>query len=165
MKTYSDHPETVRIREWRKAHPDRYAAHAAKYREKNRERLRQKQAERAASRRDEELARVKAWQAANPHKYRAAQDAINQRKLDAQERKAGRPRSDVCEACGEPDAKGKKLAFDHCHDKGHFRGWLCHRCNLALGLMRDSPALLNKLADYLIEDAMRQPLGPLDSSN
>jgi hypothetical protein len=61
---------------------------------------------------------------------------------------AGRPKPDLCEACGKsPDARG--LVFDHCHAKGHFRGWLCQRCNTALGMVDDDVQTLLKLAAYL----------------
>jgi hypothetical protein len=156
--TYSTHPAAVRTREWRKANPGANKAMRVRYRARHRESLAERQRARAEKSRDKELARVKAWQEANPERYAATQEAIQQRKMDAQEQKAGRVRPDVCEVCAEPSTR--RLAFDHCHDKGHFRGWICHRCNLALGLVKDSPAILRKLADYLVEDAMRQPFDP-----
>lgn len=58
---------------------------------------------------------------------------------------AGTPRPGVCEICGEAG----KICLDHCHAKGHFRGWLCNRCNLILGHAKDDPELLRKLAAYL----------------
>lgn len=60
---------------------------------------------------------------------------------------AGRPRPDVCDACGKKDERG--VVFDHCHQKGHFRGWLCNNCNWVLGHVRDNPGILLKLAAYL----------------
>lgn len=57
----------------------------------------------------------------------------------------GRTKPDVCDICGQ----GGKICFDHSHAQGVFRGWLCNRCNLALGHVKDSPSLLRKLADYL----------------
>lgn len=139
---------TLGSRKWRAANPDGNKRHAATYRQKNRERLREKQAAYAAANRDKEIARASKWQTENAEK-------IRERVADAQERKAGRPRPDVCEVCEEKS--DRKLAFDHCHTNGHFRGWLCHRCNLALGLMRDSPTLLQKLSDYVVADWMNQP--------
>lgn len=61
------------------------------------------------------------------------------------EKKAGRPRPLNCEVC-ESD---KRISFDHNHQTGKFRGWLCNDCNLALGILKDNPILLRKLADYL----------------
>lgn len=59
-----------------------------------------------------------------------------------------------CAVCGRKEGceiRGKsiKLAVDHCHDKGHIRGLLCVKCNRALGLFGDDPALLRVAADYL----------------
>ena len=61
----------------------------------------------------------------------------------------------VCEVCGnEETAKGPKgiirfLSLDHDHNTGKFRGWLCGKCNMAIGLAIDNPKLLRDLADYL----------------
>jgi len=41
------------------------------------------------------------------------------------------------------------MAIDHCHDSGRVRGILCKDCNLVLGWMKDTPARLRALADYL----------------
>jgi hypothetical protein len=61
---------------------------------------------------------------------------------------AGRPKPEHCELCGGlPDKKG--IVWDHDHASGEFRGWLCGRCNLVLGKVKDDPELLRKLADYL----------------
>jgi hypothetical protein len=36
----------------------------------------------------------------------------------------------LCHACGLPEEKVNcRLAMDHDHETGEFRGWLCHRCN------------------------------------
>jgi len=51
----------------------------------------------------------------------------------------------------EPDTAGKAWHIDHCHSTGVVRGLLCSRCNLALGYMRDSPALLRMAAHYLTQ--------------
>ena len=59
---------------------------------------------------------------------------------------AGRPRANSCDACGRTDLP---IVFDHCHQKGHFRGWLCNNCNWALGLVEDDPTTLLKLVAYL----------------
>jgi len=50
-----------------------------------------------------------------------------------------------CYVCGSHD----HLHIDHNHDTGKVRGCLCVRCNHALGLMRDNPLLIRKLADYV----------------
>lgn len=50
-----------------------------------------------------------------------------------------------CEICGDSD----RLVPDHSHTKGHFRGILCNRCNLAVGLFKDDAVSLRKAARYL----------------
>lgn len=39
--------------------------------------------------------------------------------------------------------------IDHDHTTGKFRGWLCHRCNIALGGFNDSILLLSNAKIYL----------------
>ena len=70
----------------------------------------------------------------------------------------GKKKGDECEACGSKF----ELTMDHDHSccprvkgKGSYacgkctRGTLCRDCNLALGLLQDSPARLKKLIKYL----------------
>jgi len=40
---------------------------------------------------------------------------------------------------------------DHNHITGQVRGVLCHRCNVGLGQFKDSPALLISAANYLVQ--------------
>jgi hypothetical protein len=58
-----------------------------------------------------------------------------------------RPEPPACEVCGRP--RGKTLCIDHDHETGVFRGWLCQQCNMAAGLVKESPDTLRKLASYL----------------
>lgn len=58
---------------------------------------------------------------------------------------ANRKRPNGCEICGSIGV----MDFDHDHNNGKFRGWICRRCNLVLGMVRDSTDLLNKLCEYL----------------
>ena len=63
--------------------------------------------------------------------------------------------NNVCAICGSDgfimDAtKHKvKLVVDHDHKTGTVRGLLCHNCNRALGLFKDSPGTLQTAIDYL----------------
>lgn len=43
----------------------------------------------------------------------------------------------------------KAFAVDHCHTHGHIRGLLCHRCNTALGLLKDCPKALQKAIEWI----------------
>ena len=55
----------------------------------------------------------------------------------------------LCGICGEENRSGHRLAVDHDHTTGRVRGLLCHRCNTAIGLLRDDPALLRAAIEYL----------------
>jgi|SRR5215472_3001004 len=66
--------------------------------------------------------------------------------LRAHEIEAGRPKPEHCEICG---AGTQRIHFDHCHQRGHFRGWICSNCNTALGLVNDDPNRLRQLIAYL----------------
>ena len=68
-----------------------------------------------------------------------------------------------CEICGSvgfilnKDSK-IKLVIDHCHHTNEIRGILCHNCNRALGLFKDSITNLKKAIEYL-ERATTIPKG------
>lgn len=52
-----------------------------------------------------------------------------------------------CEICGKSD---KRLHFDHCHKTNKHRGWLCSKCNSALGTFGDDlESLMNGPIEYL----------------
>ena len=126
-------------REWRSRHPEVSKAIKARYRERNLETVQAKDRVRARVRRENPAVRAL-------HRQRAklSRDV-------ALFKQAGRPRPEVCELCGEPPqgGYGRDLVFDHCHQRGVFRGWLCDRCNRTLGQVKDSPALLRAMATYL----------------
>lgn len=63
-----------------------------------------------------------------------------------QEEAAGSKRPKHCVVCGRRD---KKICWDHNHETGAFRGWLCHKCNVILGMAEDNPEILMKLIEYL----------------
>ena len=60
----------------------------------------------------------------------------------------------VCAACGRPETRmlsGKLLALavDHDHDTGQVRGLLCSKCNVVLGMARESVDGLICVMEYL----------------
>ncbi len=67
-----------------------------------------------------------------------------------------------CAICGKPDGVGnranKRLALDHDHRSKKLRGMLCCECNRGIGLLNDSPELLQKASLYLIRNGA--PLTP-----
>lgn len=103
------------------------------------------------------------WEKENPEKYQRQQlrraavvagvdPAVVEQHLEAC---GGR-----CEICGRtPDEAGqKRLAVDHCHGSGAFRGLLCNRCNVMLGHAQDQPHRLIAGAAYL-QRAATEPVG------
>ena len=64
-----------------------------------------------------------------------------------------------CEICGaeayserngrHQNGNFKRLAFDHDHTTGEFRGWLCSKCNVGIGHFEDDPNLLLLAGMYL----------------
>jgi hypothetical protein len=58
-----------------------------------------------------------------------------------------------CEMCGKSPREARRgnqsLCLDHCHETGAFRGWLCHSCNLGLGLLGDNEKALQRALTYI----------------
>jgi Recombination endonuclease VII len=54
---------------------------------------------------------------------------------------------DKCAGCDKPDPEH----VDHDHATGLVRGMLCFNCNQALGNVRDSVPVLDRLAAYLVK--------------
>jgi hypothetical protein len=95
--------------------------------------------------RSKAISSAAAWAKKNPEKNR-----ILRLKIEWKQRGIPTPTRqcpDRCEACG--DLPGKRaLHNDHNHLTGTFRGWLCNRCNRALGFLKDSPDRCLALARY-----------------
>lgn len=56
-----------------------------------------------------------------------------------------------CACCPATEPKGGRLCIDHDHATGVVRGLLCHKCNMALGLVDDNFERLQALAGYALE--------------
>ena len=56
-------------------------------------------------------------------------------------------RCHICMSTGEE--KRVRLHLDHCHRTKMIRGWLCGKCNRALGFLGDSLPILRKAVAYL----------------
>lgn len=82
------------------------------------------------------------------HPERIRQQSAHQRDR-RYEAAAGRPRPDICDICARRPSENNWICFDHCHQRGHFRGWICRRCNTVLGHVEDDPRLLVKMIAYL----------------
>lgn len=59
--------------------------------------------------------------------------------------------SGKCAICGVPELEcNKRLQMDHCHKTGEFRGFLCGKCNKALGLFNDNEEILINALHFLM---------------
>lgn len=88
------------------------------------------------------------WRAANPlrakaHGLKKAYGITLERFHDMMEAQGGK-----CAICKQKPER-HALNVDHCHATGKVRGLLCHKCNRALGLFRDSQTLLANAISYL----------------
>ena len=92
------------------------------------------------------LQRQKERRALDPEYVNTRKNVLRDRSRKELEQQAGRACPAGCEVCHQEYGR---LDFDHDHETGLFRGWLCRRCNLMLGHAKDSPSLLKALADYL----------------
>lgn len=69
----------------------------------------------------------------------------------------------VCDLCKQPETmydpktgKVRPLAVDHDHVTGAVRALLCKSCNQALGMAKENPEVLRRMADYIEEHKNRQ---------
>ena len=54
-----------------------------------------------------------------------------------------------CAVCAAVEHGGRGWSTDHDHATGKRRGILCHRCNIAIGYLRDSAEIAEAAAAYL----------------
>lgn len=57
------------------------------------------------------------------------------------------PKPVVCSVC--VGARSLRLVVDHDHKTDEIRGWLCDKCNLALGYLGDDIETIQRLAQYM----------------
>lgn len=59
----------------------------------------------------------------------------------------------VCAICSLPPKESKLLGVDHCHTTGKVRELLCDLCNRAIGYIRESSVIAEKMASYIRKHA------------
>ncbi len=162
-------------RAWKAANPDKVKAYSKTYYEDNKERIAAAGATYYAAHKEEKKAYSATHYAANKEKlkaYSATYYAANKEKKKAYRaanldrrlaynrlRKTGVTQEQydgaylkqkgVCAICSGVEASGRRLAADHCHTTGVFRGLLCMKCNTGLGKFKDNTDLLTKAIGYL----------------
>lgn len=124
----------------------RKSIYAKKYREQNRERLIKYDRAYKSTNRERLMDNDREYKDQNWEEILRRKRMRERRKRELQ---ATRPRPIVCEVCFNPPEMGKSLHWDHDHKTGKFRGWLCGRCNIILGLCKEVAETLEALASYL----------------
>jgi hypothetical protein len=111
-------------------------------------------------------AAARRWKDRNPEKHRANIKAYDAKRTNRYNdraairmrayyrKKAGIPEASYacpehCECCGRKMGEGKQKHLDHDHVTGAFRGWLCNRCNLGIGMLGDCLEGVLKAVAYL----------------
>jgi hypothetical protein len=129
-------------RGWRKNNPERVLEQARKSMKEWREKNPGLAADRQRERRK-----------ANPDKYRRNErlyDLKNKYGITPEEWEITFEAQGRCCAGCKTTIPGKRgWQTDHCHETGAFRAILCQPCNLAIGLLKDSPKILRNLASLL----------------
>ena len=57
--------------------------------------------------------------------------------------------SNKCAICKETFSNTKHTHIDHCHKTNEVRALLCHGCNTAIGLLKESPAIIKSALSYI----------------
>lgn len=83
----------------------------------------------------------KEWIASNPDKYSEGQKKYRQENPKLAVAVVG-----TCSVCLSQDVR---LDHDHDHETNEWRGWICRKCNLMLGLAHDNLETLTRAVDYL----------------
>lgn len=148
-------------RKWRAANKDKLRAYARKHYAKNKEKRRAYMVEYRKTHPEMQRTATKKWRNANREKHRAykrkyerGQRITNPNKVRAKDRRRRglpnptRPCPAVCECCGGTGGR-QAIGLDHCHETNDFRGWLCWRCNAAIGMLGDTLDGVQNAFDYL----------------
>lgn len=133
-------------REWRKRNPEKIAAYQKKFYDKNREYFYEKARKWRESNPDRHAANWRSWSYDSrlKRKYGMSTDQF-EKMLSSQKY--------CCAICKEPFTSPRHRHVDHCHEMNYVRGILCQRCNLAIGLMRNSSTIALEAAHYLSQPA------------
>lgn len=155
------------VKAWRAKNKDKVNEQARRYRAKHPETGIKAREKYHALHKEEvrERAKLAARERRKTPKYKEAQRVRNLRykaKIRVQQQEiAGRPCPEECELCGNSE---DRIVYDHCHEKGHFRGWICDRCNRVLGSVKDDTMLLQLMVKYLERNKYGQVINETEKS-
>jgi hypothetical protein len=157
-----EHPELYReaSKKWYRANRDKALNKAREYRQKNKKKLALAQKEWRkrrgkefdkewyAKNREKELARNRKYRLENKERLENIRIlrtyGITAEKL----RELKEKQNGYCAICN----KRKKLYVDHCHRTNIVRGLICHKCNIAIGMVEDNTTVLDKAINYIKQE-------------
>lgn len=124
------------------------------YCERNRERLAKKQREYRLENIESIKAYAKRYYQENKtlfQKHRIKNRRKKYRITDADFDRMAREQDYLCAICKAPPVnhRFKTLCVDHDHATGKVRGLLCHNCNAAIGMLKDSVTIIRSAANYM----------------
>jgi len=100
--------------------------------------------------REKLLARSAKWVRDNPEKHKNNEMVRKYGITVSQYRVLEKAQNYSCAICTKSVADNKEdLAVDHCHTTGKVRGLLCKPCNRGIGMLQDSPDVIQKALEYL----------------
>lgn len=117
-----------------------------RYRKKHLERVRKRARDWAREDRKKPMSASLRWYHANPDRAKNCSLMKNHGITIEDFNRMLKSQGGLCAVC----SRGmKKACVDHDHTSGKIRELLCHPCNIALGMLRDSPDTARKAALYL----------------
>lgn len=114
--------------------------------EEDRARERQKARERYYANRDLLLQKRREYYQRTLNTRRAERARVRYKSRGLDPKSVPEKKSEQCDICKTPSTK---MCADHNHATGQFRGWLCDRCNRALGLFHDDVQTVTAALSYL----------------
>lgn len=131
-------------KKWREENIDRVRALKRKHYQKHKKRLLEYKRKHREKNKETYAERGRLYYIKNKDSIRKRWRIWNRKRKEV---KASRPRPIFCECCG--NSNGKTLHWDHDHNTGKFRGWLCMNCNSGIGYAKDSIERLRMMIAYL----------------
>ena len=136
---------SLKVKLWRRKNPDKVRAMRARHYQKHKQKVQARAAGWRKSNVEKRRLQSAAWKKKNPGKVKASlfktrygvSFEVFETLFEAQ-----KGRCAICKT-------GPAEHTDHDHESGNIRGLLCSRCNLALGLFRDSQLVLKSALTYL----------------
>lgn len=139
----------AKSREYYPRYPKRTRKLSPEQREKNNSLARARGRTYTAEQKERKAAYLKEYLASKKEKTYAGHLARKYGMTASDYAKALEAQGGVCALCGGVNSDGKRIFVDHSHETGKVRALLCRLCNLAIGSMREDPALMRRAADYV----------------